>query len=174
MVGGRTLPEFGSRLDRPRQCANITCSSSNGPIEPVDEEDPQMKADSVAMERAIVPKRRQKHYSYDEGVDERESLLPMSRSRSNARFRQKRTNPWKERKQIARRNRLYSKSNVSRVSCCLCGIHQRGLSPFGSVYAQPRVKKPLRQTIYAKAISWRSWCVGFVMSQRQTKPVCQS
>ena len=48
------------------------------------------------------------------------------------------------------------------------------LVAFGSAYAQPRVKKPLRQTIYAQAIGWQSWCVRFVMWQRQTKPVCQS
>ncbi len=29
-----------------------------------------MKAEAVAMEHAIVPKRRQKHYSYDESLDE--------------------------------------------------------------------------------------------------------
>jgi hypothetical protein len=75
-----------------------------------------MKVDSVTTERAIVPKRRQKHYSYDESLDEPgKSSLPMSRSRSNAKFRQKRTNPWKERKRITRRNRLHLKSNVSRV-----------------------------------------------------------
>jgi hypothetical protein len=64
--------------------------------------------------------------------------------------------------------------NVTWERGYLCGGHQRGLSPFGSAYAQPRVKKPLRQTIYAQAIGWQSWCVRFVMWQRQTKPVCQS
>ena len=34
-----------------------------------------MKVDSVAMERAIVPKRRQKHYSYDESLDEPGKLI---------------------------------------------------------------------------------------------------
>ncbi|MGA9197899.1 MAG: hypothetical protein WB037_22660, partial [Pseudolabrys sp.] len=38
----------------------------------------------------------------------------------------------------------------------------------------PLTRKPLRQTIYAKAISWRPWCVRFVMWQRQTKPICPS
>jgi hypothetical protein len=58
-----------------RRNANITCSSSQGRTEPIDEEDTQMKVDSVAMERAIVPKRRQKHYSYDESVDEAGKLI---------------------------------------------------------------------------------------------------
>jgi hypothetical protein len=34
-----------------------------------------MKVDSVGMERAIVPKRRQKHYSYDEGLNEAGKLI---------------------------------------------------------------------------------------------------
>ncbi len=34
-----------------------------------------MKVDSVEMERAIVPKRRQKHYSYDESLDEPGKLI---------------------------------------------------------------------------------------------------
>ena len=34
-----------------------------------------MKVDSVATERAIVPKRRQKHYSYDESLDEPGKLI---------------------------------------------------------------------------------------------------
>ena len=34
-----------------------------------------MKVNSVAMERAIVPKRRQKHYSYDESLDEAGKLI---------------------------------------------------------------------------------------------------
>jgi len=34
-----------------------------------------MKVNLVVMERAIVPKRRQKHYSYDESVDEAGKLI---------------------------------------------------------------------------------------------------
>jgi hypothetical protein len=34
-----------------------------------------MKVDLVAMERTIVPKRRQKHYSYDEGLNEAGKLI---------------------------------------------------------------------------------------------------
>ena len=34
-----------------------------------------MKIDSVATERAIVPKRRQKHYSYDESLNEPGKLI---------------------------------------------------------------------------------------------------
>jgi hypothetical protein len=41
----------------------------------IDEEEAQMKVDSVATERAIVPKRRQKHYSYDESLDEPGKLI---------------------------------------------------------------------------------------------------
>jgi hypothetical protein len=102
------------------------------------------------------------------------SSLPMSPSRSNARSRQKRMNRWKERKRTTRPDRLRSKNENQQREGCLCGAHQRGLWPFGSAYDQPRVKKPLRQTIYARAIGWRSWCVRFVTWQRQTKPVCQS
>ena len=69
-----------------------------------------MKVDSVAMEWAIVPKRRQRHYSYDESLDEPESSLPMSRSRSNVRFRQKRTSLLKEPKRMTRREHLHSKN----------------------------------------------------------------
>ena len=36
--------------------------------------------------------------------------LSMSLFRSNVRFRQKRTNPWKERKRTTRRDRLRSKN----------------------------------------------------------------
>ena len=43
--------------------------------EPVNEEDAQIKIDSVATEREIVPKRRQKHYSYDESLDEPGKLI---------------------------------------------------------------------------------------------------
>ena len=34
-----------------------------------------MKVDSIAMEGAIVPKRRQRHYSYDESLDEPGKLI---------------------------------------------------------------------------------------------------
>ena len=34
-----------------------------------------MKIDSVATERAIVPKRRQRHYSYDESLNEPGKLI---------------------------------------------------------------------------------------------------
>jgi hypothetical protein len=34
-----------------------------------------MKVGSVAMERTIVPKRQQKHYSYDESLNEAEKLI---------------------------------------------------------------------------------------------------
>jgi hypothetical protein len=34
-----------------------------------------MEVDTVAMEREIVPKRRQKHYSYDESLDEAGKLI---------------------------------------------------------------------------------------------------
>ena len=34
-----------------------------------------MKVDSIAMECAIVPKRRQRHYSYDESLDEPGKLI---------------------------------------------------------------------------------------------------
>jgi hypothetical protein len=35
----------------------------------------QMKVDSIAMEIASVPKRRQRHYSYDESLDEPVKLI---------------------------------------------------------------------------------------------------
>ena len=34
-----------------------------------------MKVDTVATERSIVPKRRHKHYSYDESVNEAGKLI---------------------------------------------------------------------------------------------------
>jgi len=34
-----------------------------------------MKVDSIAMEIASVPKRRQRHYSYDESLDEPGKLI---------------------------------------------------------------------------------------------------
>jgi hypothetical protein len=53
----------------------LLAQASNGRTEPIDEEDTQMKVDSIAKEHAIVPKRRQKHYSYDESVDEAGKLI---------------------------------------------------------------------------------------------------
>ena len=49
-----------------------------------------MDATAAGKRHAIVPKRRQRHYSYNESLDEPGSSLPMSRPRSKTKRRQKR------------------------------------------------------------------------------------